>query len=73
MAPIDLKDTYYSVHMDDQNQKNLKFSWNGNLYQFTRCPNGLALCPRKFPKLLEPVHSTLRKKGHLSAGYIDDS
>lgn len=73
MAPIDLEDTYYSVLVNDQNKRNLKFSWNGNLYQFTCCPNGPALCPRKSPNLLEPVHSTLRKKGHLSIGYIDDS
>ena len=45
------------------------------MYQFTCFPNGLALilCPRKFIKLLKPVYSTLRMKGHLSVSYIDDS
>ena len=73
MASIDLKDAYYSVHIDNLHQKYLKFSWKGNLYQFTCFLNGLALCPRKFTKLLKPVYSTLRMKGHLSVGYIDDS
>ena len=73
MASIDLKDAYYSVHIDNLHQKYLKISWKGNLYQFTCFPNGLALCPRKFTKLLKPVYSTLRMKGHLSVGYIDDS
>jgi len=73
MASIDLKDAYYSVHIDDLHKIYLKFSWKGNLYQFTCFPNGLALCPCKFTKLLKPVYSTLRMKGHLSVGYIDDS
>ena len=73
MASIDLKDAYYSVHMDYLHQKYFKFSWIGNLYQFTCFPNGMELCPRKFTKLLKPVYSTLRMKGHLSVGYINDS
>ena len=31
------------------------------------------MCPRKFNKLLKPVYWYLRKKGHLSSGYFDDS
>ena len=70
MASIDSKDAYYSIHIDNLHQKYLKFLWKGNLYQFTCFPNGLAFCPRKFTKLLKPVYSTLRMKGHLSVGYI---
>ena len=29
--------------------------------------------PRKFTKLLKPVYTVLRKKGHVSSGYIDDA
>jgi len=54
-------------------QKYLKFEWQGKLYKFTCFPSGLALCPRKFTKLLKPVYCYLRQKGHLSSGYIDDS
>ena len=73
MASVDLKDAYYSVHVSKKHQKYLKFSWNGKLYKFTCFPNGLALAPRKFTKLLKPVYSTLRLKGKISSLYIDDS
>ena len=36
-------------------------------------PNGLALAPRKFTKLMKPVFATLREKGHLSSAFLDDS
>ena len=73
MASVDLKDAYYSVHVDIKYQKFLKFYWRGKLYQYTCLPNGLACAPRVFTKLLKPVYSTLRSQGHLSVGYIDDS
>ena len=73
MTSIDIKDAYYSVPIADTDQKYLKFEWRGILYKFTCFPNGLALCPRKFTKLLKPVYCYLRKKGHLSSVYIDDS
>ena len=73
MASMDLKDAYYSVPICKNHQKFLKFEWNGFSYQFVCFPNGLALCPRKFTKLLKPVFSILRKQGHISVAYIDDS
>lgn len=73
MARIDLKDAYYSVPVASSSQKLLKLSWKGQLYQYTCLPNGLSSCPRKFTKLLKPVFAVLRKKGHVSSGYIDDS
>ena len=73
MASIDLKDAYYSVPIAVTHQKYLKFQWKHNLYAFTCFPNGLAFCPRKFTKLLKPVHSVLRRLGHVSSPYIDDS
>ena len=36
-------------------------------------PNGLAPCPRQFTKLLKLVFSSLRKLGHISVVYIDDT
>ena len=64
MATIDLKDAYYSV---------LKFHWKGNYYKFTCFPNCLCCCPRKFTKLIKPIHSSLRLPGHIIAGYTDDN
>lgn len=73
MASIDIKDAYYSVPVVDSDQKYHKFEWHDTLNKFSFFPNGLALCPRKFTKLLKPVYCYLRKKGHLSSGYIDVS
>ena len=73
VASIDLSDAYFSVPVDISHQKYLKSLWRGKLYQFTCLPHGLACAPRVFTKLLKPVYSHLRLKGHVSSGYLDDS
>ena len=73
MASIDLRDAYYSVPIDTDHKKYLKFYWKGILYQFTCLPNGLAFGPQVFTKIVKPIYSTLRQLGHLNASYIDDS
>ena len=40
------------------------------IYLLSQCAMFL---PRKFTKLLKPVHSSLKLKGHILAGYIDDN
>lgn len=72
-ASIDLKDSYSSVPIHEMDQKYLKFIWNGIHYQFCALPQGLSTSPRIFTKILKPVYSTLRKKGHINVPYIDDS
>ena len=61
MASVDLKDTYYTVPIDSDHQKYLKFMFNGTLYQCTCLPNGLSSAPGIFAKLLKPVCSTLTR------------
>ena len=73
MASVDLRDAYYSVPIQIEDQKYLRFCWKGRLFQFTCLPNGLACAPRLFTKILKPVYAMLRQKGHLNVGYIDDS
>ena len=73
MASIDLRDAYYSVPIAKEHQKYLKFTWQGNLYQFTCLAQGLSSAPRLFTKLMKPVFSSLRELGHISSGYLDDS
>ena len=73
MASVDLKDAYYAVPIAEEHLQYHRFYWQGRLYQYTCKPNGLSSAPRYFTKLLKPVYSTLRQKGHLNAGYIDDS
>ena len=47
--------------------------WEGQLWQFNCMPNGLALAPRKFTKLMKPVFATLKERGHFSTAFLDDS
>ena len=72
MAPLDLKDAYYSIPVMKEHRKYLRFLFNGQLYQFTCLPNGLSSCPRKFTKTLKPILTTLHKDGHIASGYLDD-
>jgi hypothetical protein len=72
MASIDLKDAYYSVQIDQEHQKFLKFCYGNTLFKFTVFPNGLSTCPRKFTKLLKPPLAWLRINGHIIIAYIDD-
>ena len=70
---IDLTDAYYSCNVDKYNRRFLRFIWEGQKYQYTCLPNGLASAPRIFTKIMKPVFSTLRKKGQANVSYIDDS
>lgn len=72
-ASVDLKDAYYTCSVAKAHRKFLRFQWKGQTLEFTCMPNGLAIAPRKFTKLLKPVFATLREKGHLSSAYLDDS
>ena len=45
MAVLDLKDAYYSVPINLQHRKYLRFEFNGTLNEFTCLPNGLASAP----------------------------
>ena len=73
MASLDWKDAYYSVPVSPEFQKYLKFRWRGTLYQFTCLAQGLSPAPRVFTKLTKPLYSHLRKMGHMSSAFIDDS
>ena len=70
---IDLTDAYYSCNVDYYNRRFLRFTgiWEGQKYQYTCLPNGLAA--RIFTKNMKPVFATLRKKGQANVSYIDDS
>ena len=63
MASVDLRDAYYSVPIDEEYQKFLRFSWRGKLFQFTCLPNGLSSAPRLFPKILNLFMLPLERKG----------
>ena len=72
MASIDLTDTYYFVPVATADQKYLMFQFEGIWYKYVCLPNGLLHTPRIFTKLMKPVLSSLRKKGHQVMNYLDD-
>ena len=72
LSSIDIKVAYYSVRINECDQKYLKFQFNGQHYQFTCLPNGLSSGPRKFTKLMKAPLAELRKRGHLVSAFIDD-
>jgi ribonuclease HI len=73
MASVDLRHAYYTVAMDESDQRFLQFEYRGMLFQYTCLPMGFASSPRIFTKLCKPVYSMLRTKGHIVVAYIDDS
>lgn len=73
MASIDLRHAYYSVSIFKPHRRYLRFIWKGKIFEYTCLPNGLALAPRKFTKLMKPVYAKLRQMGYSNSGYIDDS
>ena len=70
---VDLRDSYFSIHINRDFQKYLKFSWQGQLYAFVCAPFGLSSLPRLFTKLLKPVFAWFRQQGIRCSFYIDDS
>jgi ribonuclease HI len=64
---------YYSVKINEDHRKYLRFLWKDIVYEYTSLPNGLASAPRLFTKLLKPAFAVLRTMGFLSVVYIDDS
>ena len=72
-ASVDLKEAFFSVKVRKIDRKFFRFYWRGQKYQFTALVMGLSSSPRCFTKILKPVYATLRRKGHISTAYIDDS
>ena len=72
MGSIDIKDAYYSAPVCEEDQRYLKFIFDGQLFQFTCLPNGLCSGPRKFTKRLKGPLASLREIGRVISAYIDD-
>ena len=67
-----LKDVYYSVLIQPDHTKFLKFIWKNQLFTFLVIPNGLFCGPRKYKKLMKPPIATLGLDGDIIAIYVDD-
>ena len=73
MASIDLCDAYYTIPVAQEHHKYLTFNWRDEYYSYTCLPNGYAQAPYIFTKILKVPFGYLRKHGHPSVVYIDDT
>ena len=60
MASIDLKDAFFSVPINEDHQKCLKFFFGKDDYNFVCMPNGYI-----FTKIGKTLFTHLRKKGNV--------
>ena len=72
MTKLDLRDAYFTVAIDPQSQKFLRFIWEDKIYQFKALPFGLNIALLVFTQLLKPVAAYLRKQGVSLILYLDD-
>ena len=72
VAKVDLKDAFFSVPIDHQHRKFLRFIFKGKTYQFNCLPFGLSSAPWVFTKTLKPVLAVLRERGVRLIAYIDN-
>ena len=73
---MDLRDAYFSVHINVETQNFLKFErggGGGQLFKFTAFLKELVSCPRLFSKLLKPVMAALHRRGFISTIFIDNT
>ena len=73
MASVDLTYAYYSIPINEDHKKYLRFVWRNKLFEYQALPNGLSPGPRLFTKLLKPVYALMGELGHICFPYIDDS
>ena len=72
MVKLDLKDAYLSVAVHPESQQFLRFTWQGQIYQFRALPFDLNTAPRIFTKLLKPVVAYFRTRNIRLLIYLDD-
>ena len=69
---IDLRDAYFHLLIHEADQKFLRFTWRGVVYQFRALPFGLAPAPWLFTKITRELCVVVRGRGIRLRVYIDD-
>ena len=72
LCKIDLKEVYFSVPLNKNSQKFVRFQWSGNLYQFLCLCFGLGPAPGILTKLLKVPIVLLRRVNIRIIIYLDD-
>ena len=72
MASIDNRNAFFTIPMNPDFTKFLKFQVENDIFKFVCLPMGFRDSPRLFGKILKCVLAKLHSKGHISSVYIDD-
>ena len=72
LRKMDLKYAYFSVPLNKNSQKLVRFQWSGKLYEFIYRRFGLGPVPRIFTKLLKVPIAILRRVNIRIIIYLDD-
>ena len=62
-AKVDLKDAYFAIPIAEDQRKFLRFTVDGQPFQFSCLPFGLSCALCVFTKTLKPVAALLRELG----------
>lgn len=71
-VPINLKDAYFHMTIYPGHRRFLRFSFQGQAYEYQMIPVGLSLAHSVFTKCVEAAVSPLRSSGIRIFSYIDD-
>ena len=72
MVKLDLRDAFFSVPLNQESQKLVRFRWKGKLFQFLCMCFGISPAPRIFTKVMKIPISVLRKLNIRLVIYLDD-
>ena len=72
MIKIDLKDAFFSIPLNQESQKLVRFRWRGTLFQFVAMCFGISPAPRIFTKAMKVPISILRRLNIRLVIYLDD-
>ena len=72
MVSIDLRDVYFQVPVHPDSRKFLRFTWEGQLFQFRALCFSLSTAPQVFTRMMAPVSAALHCQGIRLLRYLDD-
>ena len=72
VTSIDLKDAYFHVAVRPADRKFLRFTVEGEVFEFQVLPFGLSTAPRVFSRVVKALVAFLRKRGLKMFAYLDD-
>ena len=71
-ASIDLSDAYFHLLVHPRDRKFLRFSVDGQTYEFRALPFGLSLAPWVFTRVVREFLLSLRQRGIRIRAFLDD-